>query len=110
MKTPMQEMFDQLKASKKDEYGLAFAIDMLLENEEAMLKKEKEVIVNAVKQGWDYNEEGLVQWMGEKYYNETFNTEECYHKGKYTYNKETFECHKCGLIVPNEYRFNSKEK
>jgi uncharacterized GH25 family protein len=74
MKTPMQEMFDQLKASKKDEYGLAFAIDMLLENEEAMLKKEKEVIVNAVKQGWDYNEEGLVQWMGEEYYNETFNT------------------------------------
>ena len=41
---------------------------------------------------------------------ETFNTKECYHKGKYTYNKETFECHKCGLIVPNEYRFNSKEK
>jgi len=110
MKTPMQEMFDQLKASKKDEYGLAFAIDMLLENEQEMLKKEKEVIENAVKQGWDYNEEGLVQWMGEKYYNETFNTEECYHKGKYTYNKETFECHKCGLIVPNEYRFNSKEK
>ena len=46
----------------------------------------------------------------EQYYNETFNTKECYHKGKYTYNKETFECHKCGLIVPNEYRFNTKEK
>ena len=74
MKTPMQEMFDQLKASRKDEYGLAFSIDMLLENEQAMLEKEKEVIENAVKQGWDYNEEGLVQWMGEKYYNETFNT------------------------------------
>jgi len=42
MKTPMQEMFDQLKASKKDEYGLAFAIDMLLENEQAMLEKERE--------------------------------------------------------------------
>ena len=104
----MQEMFDQLKASKKDEYGLAFAIDMLLENEQAMLKKEKEVIENAY---WDGG-----QWVPtsgsqcEEYYNETFNTEECYHKGKYTYNKETFECHKCGLIVPNEYRFNSKEK
>jgi hypothetical protein len=36
----------------------------------------KEEIENAVKQGWDYNEEGLVQWMGEEYYNETFNTEE----------------------------------
>ena len=76
MKTPMQEMFDQLKASRKDEYGLAFSIDMLLENEQAMLEKEKEVIENAVKQGWDYNEEGLVKWMGEKYYNETFNTKE----------------------------------
>ena len=74
MKTPMQEMFDQLKASRKDEYGLAFTIDLLLENEQEMLKKEKEVIENAVKQGWDYNEEGLVQWMGETYYNETFNT------------------------------------
>jgi hypothetical protein len=76
MKTPMQEMFDQLKAAKNDDYGLTFAIDMLLENEQEMLKKEKEVIENAVKQGWDYNEEGLVQWMGEQYYNETFNTEE----------------------------------
>ena len=76
MKTPMQEMFDQLKASKKDEYGLAFAIDMLLENEQAMLEKEKEVIENAVSRGWDYNEDGYVRWMGEKYYNETFNTKE----------------------------------
>jgi hypothetical protein len=76
MRTPLQEMFGQLKAAKKDDYGLAFAIDMLLENEQKMLEKEKEVIENAVKKGWDYNEEGLVQWMGEKYYNETFNTKE----------------------------------
>ena len=74
MKTAMQEMFDQLKASKKDEYGLAFAIDMLLENEQEMLKKEKEVIENAY---WDGG-----QWVPtsgsqcEEYYNETFNTKE----------------------------------
>jgi hypothetical protein len=74
MKTPMQEMFDQLKASRKDEYGLAFAIDMLLENEQAMLEKEKEVIENAY---WDGG-----QWVPtsgsqcEEYYNETFNTKE----------------------------------
>ena len=74
MRTPLQEMFDQLKAAKKDDYGLAFAIDMLLENEQEMLKKEKEVIENAVSRGWDYNEDGYVRWMGEKYYNETFNT------------------------------------
>ncbi len=36
----------------------------------------KEEIENAVKQGWDYNEKGLVRWLGEKYYNETFNTKE----------------------------------
>ena len=70
----MQEMFDQLKASRKDEYGLAFAIDMLLENEQVMLKKEKEVIENAY---WDGG-----QWVPtsgsqcEEYYNETFNTKE----------------------------------
>lgn len=73
-KTPMQEMYDQLKASRKDEYGLAFAIDMLLENEEVMLQKEKEVIENAY---WDGG-----QWVPtsgsqcEEYYNETFNTKE----------------------------------
>lgn len=33
----------------------------------------KEEIENAVTQGWDYNEEGLVRWMGEKYYNKIFN-------------------------------------
>ena len=72
MKTPMQEMFDQLKASRNDEYGLAFAIDMLLENEQVMLKKEKDVIENAY---WDGG-----QWVPtsgsqcEEYYNETFNT------------------------------------
>lgn len=52
----------------------------------------------------------LIQDEVIKNYTLNFNTEECYHEGKYTYNKETFECHKCGLIVPNEYRFNSKEK
>lgn len=46
MKTPMQEMFDQLKASKNDGYGLAFSIDMLLDNEQAMLEKEKEVMID----------------------------------------------------------------
>ncbi len=107
----MQEMIEliTLKENKEDGY-IILKPSIGTAKFEALLKKEKEVIVNAVKQGWDYNEEGLVQWMGETYYNETFNTEECYHKGKYTYNKETFECHKCGLIVPNEYRFNSKEK
>jgi hypothetical protein len=78
MKTPMQEMFDQLKASRKDEYGLAFAIDMLLENEESMLKKEKEVIKNAYIEGCGDNIlcESTDKKRAEEYYNETFNTKD----------------------------------
>lgn len=78
MKTPMQEMFDQLKASRKDEYGLAFAIDMLLDNEQAMLQKEKEVIKNAYIEGCGDNIlcESTDKKRAEEYYNETFNTKE----------------------------------
>jgi hypothetical protein len=71
MKTPMQELIDEMQKSP-----LMFASALTLVEKMRMLEKEKEVIVNAVKKGWDYNEEGLVQWMGEKYYNETFNTNE----------------------------------
>jgi hypothetical protein len=69
MKTPVEELFELLWDTPKDKFTW-YAI------RNRMVKKEKEVIENAVKQGWDYNEEGLVQWMGEKYYNETFNTKE----------------------------------
>ena len=73
-----------------------------------MLEKEKDVMCEFAERYLDSipKEHPSV----EDVYNETFNTEECHHKGKYTYNKETFECHKCGLIVPKEYRFNSQEK
>jgi hypothetical protein len=50
--------------------GNQLVIGAILLQAKAMHKEE---IENAVKQGWDYNEEGLVQWMGETYYNETFN-------------------------------------
>ena len=76
----MQELIEQLK----EYYDLELKVSgtknepilWAIGKAQALLKKEKEVIENAVKQGWDYNEEGLVQWMGETYYNETFNTEE----------------------------------
>ena len=71
----MQEMFDQLKASKKDEYGLAFSIDMLLENEQAMLEKEKEYFM-----GYGYEcclmTKQKNAWSLEVLFNETFNTKE----------------------------------
>ena len=80
MKTPMQELIEQLKELYDFEFKVSGTknepILWAIGKAQALLKKEKEVIENAVKKGWDYNEEGLVQWMGEKYYNETFNTKE----------------------------------
>jgi hypothetical protein len=80
MKTPMQELIEQLKELYDFEFKVSGTknepILWAIGKAQALLKKEKEVIENAVKQGWDYNEEGLVQWMGETYYNETFNTKE----------------------------------
>ena len=76
----MQELIEQLKELYDFEFKVSGTknepILWAIGKAQALLKKEKEVIENAVKQGWDYNEEGLVQWMGEKYYNETFNTKE----------------------------------
>jgi hypothetical protein len=71
----------------------------VIERAKAMHKDE---IENAVKQGWDYNEEGLVQWMGETYYNETFNT-----------NQENLQDSTNGYTYyPRENKtvFNTKEK
>ena len=80
MKTPMQEMFDQLKASRKDEYGLAFSIDMLLENEQEMLEKERKVIEDAHIEGQrvfdNYPHTEWTNHQAEQYYNETFNFKE----------------------------------
>jgi len=33
---------------------------------------EKQQIIDAVTEGWDSNENGLVRWIGEQYYNETY--------------------------------------
>ena len=79
MKTPMQELLEEVINAREIAMGVDFrsALDFVRDAiEEDYLEKEKEVIVNAVKKGWDYNEEGFVQWMGETYYNETFNTKE----------------------------------
>ena len=71
----MQELIEliTLKENKEDGY-IILKPSIGTAKIEAFLEKEKEIIENAVTQGWKYNEEGLVQWMGEKYYNETFNT------------------------------------
>ena len=79
MLTPTQEamqwVWEQRKSTNSKDAILA--LDAVYQHlQKVTLEKEKAVIIDAVKQGWDYNEEGLVQWMGEKYYNETFNTKE----------------------------------
>jgi hypothetical protein len=66
-------IYNNLKSHFEHDGDLLEAVKMSFEQAKAMHKDE---IENAVKQGWDYNEEGLVQWMGEQYYNETFNTKE----------------------------------
>jgi hypothetical protein len=66
-------IYNNLKSHFEHDGDLLEAVNMSFEQAKAMHKEE---IENAVKQGWDYNEEGLVQWMGETYYNETFNTKE----------------------------------
>jgi hypothetical protein len=48
--------------------GLKKAIN-ILQDLKAMHRQE---IIDAVSKGWDYNEDGLVSWMGEHYYNETY--------------------------------------
>lgn len=71
MKTPIQELIDEYQRLREEGDNDMRTVIYLAEE---MLEKEKEVIMDAVTQGWDYNEEGLVRWLGEKYYNETFNT------------------------------------
>jgi hypothetical protein len=92
-------IYNNLKSHFEHDGDLLEAVKMSFEQAKAMHKDE---IENAVKQGWDYNEEGLVQWMGEKYYNETFNT-----------NQENLQDSTNGYTYyPQEYKtvFNTKEK
>ena len=80
MKTPLHKLLDfekDISLMFDSDQRIAMAVlTYIRDNRKELIEEEKEVIVNAVKQGWDYNEEGLVQWMGETYYNETFNTKE----------------------------------
>lgn len=41
----------------------------ILDQAKAMHRQE---IIDSISAGWDYNERGMVRWMGEQYYQETF--------------------------------------
>ena len=70
MKTPIQELIEQLKELQdtQDPYGLHDAIELA----ESMLEKEKEQIMDAYMEGGDW--ESLPQPRFDNYYNSTFNT------------------------------------
>ena len=80
MKTPMQEVFAHLRASKEnDSLGafmtarlVGYAVDWLLENEKSLLEKEKEVMCEFA----DDYQRNCFQKSADDYYNETFNTKE----------------------------------
>ena len=69
MKTPMQELIDEMQKSP-----LMFASALALIEEMRMLEKEKEAIMNAYDIGWSDGNKG--QDLNDLYYFETFNTKE----------------------------------
>lgn len=81
MKTPLEEVFAHLRASKEnDSFGEVYCVDWLLENEKSLLEKEKEVIMNAYKQGVvdEYGDtlDSRTITEAEDYYNDIFNTKD----------------------------------
>ena len=105
----MQELIEIIKKRQEGDGVMPFMYSKsIIKLAESLLEKEKEVMVD-----FSYKCRNVMaadEFAISKWYDKTFNTEECYHKGKYTYNKETFKCYKCGLMVPNEYRFNTEER
>jgi len=70
MKTPMQELIDQMWEIAK--YGDSYEVAPCIEAAEAMLEKEKEVMCEFA----DDYQRNCFQKSSDDYYNETFNTKE----------------------------------
>ena len=77
MKTPMQELIEQLK-EERDLHGYERGLhyEAAIEFAESLLEKEKEVIIKANRDGIDMVVGRKFFILGEQYYNETFNTKE----------------------------------
>ena len=77
MKTPMQELIEQLK-EERDLHGYERGLhyETAIEFAESLLEKEKEVIIKANRDGIDMVVGRKYFILGEQYYNETFNTKE----------------------------------
>jgi aspartate/methionine/tyrosine aminotransferase len=70
MKTPMQELIEQMWEIAK--YGDSYEVAPCIEAAEAMLEKEKEVMCEFA----DDYQRNCFQKSADDYYNETFNTKE----------------------------------
>ena len=70
MKTPMQELIEQMWEIAK--YGDSYEVAPCIEAAEAMLEKEKEVMCEFA----DDYQRNCFQKSSDDYYNETFNTKE----------------------------------
>ena len=73
MKTPMQELIEIIKQRINDEESIPYMYnERILELAESLLEKEKEVIMDAYIFG--IQDEYVIG--SQRYYNETFNTQE----------------------------------
>jgi len=78
MKTPMQELIEQLK-EERDLHGYERGLhyEMAIEHAESMLEKQREVIMDAYDAGlFDGSMDDVDDRLYKDYYNETFKTKE----------------------------------
>jgi hypothetical protein len=74
MKTPMQELIEQMWEIAK--YGDSYEVAPCIEAAESMLEKEKEVMCGIYDDALARVDRNYIGGEGEQYYNETFNTKE----------------------------------
>jgi hypothetical protein len=77
MRTPIEDVFRHLRETKEpDSWGLAYCVDSLFELEQSLLKREKELIMQALNDGKAMALGTIENKSVEQYYNEIFNTKE----------------------------------
>jgi hypothetical protein len=74
MKTPMQELIDQMWEIAK--YGDSYEVAPCIEAAEAMLEKEKEVMCGIYDDALARVDRNYIGGEGEQYFEETFKTKE----------------------------------
>ena len=79
MKTPMQELIEELEQSingsefEPNRTSERVAVTQCINSAKKLLEKEKQVIIDAYKSGVDIPVEKMDSIAAEQYYNETFN-------------------------------------